>query len=437
MPKCTADQMNFGRVGRRIIEADFSGGALSSDGGLMLLRQLDDKLGLSAAAGAVLHDERDPDRITHTMRDLVAQRLYGLCCGYEDLNDHDTLRRDPLVQTAVGVARDLASSPTFSRLETGATRADCVALNQVLVEQFIASFETAPSELTLDVDASDVPLHGNQELSEFHGYYDHYCYLPLYVFCGQSMLACLLRPSRIDGAKHCAALIKLLVTRLRQTWPEVRLTVRGDSGFCRQQLIRWCERHGVDYIIGVARNARLHKQVEAWERLMALHFEQTGQKQRIIREFRYQADSWAVERRVITRLEFGTQGTNPRFIVTSLEGSPDDLYDGVYCPRGEAENRIKEAQLDLFGTRASCHAFIANWLRLMLAALAYTLMQRLRTLALQGTELTSASAATIRVRLLKIGASIVRNTRRIRILLASHHPLRETFLIAARALAPP
>lgn len=437
MPKCTADQMNFGRVGRRIIEADFSGGALSSDGGLMLLRQLDDKLGLSAAAGAVLHDERDPDRITHTMRDLVAQRLYGLCCGYEDLNDHDTLRRDPLVQTAVGVARDLASSPTFSRLETGATRADCVALNQVLVEQFIASFETAPSELTLDVDASDVPLHGNQELSEFHGYYDHYCYLPLYVFCGQSMLACLLRPSRIDGAKHCAALIKLLVTRLRQTWPEVRLTVRGDSGFCRQRLIRWCERHGVDYIIGVARNARLHKQVEAWERLMALHFEQTGQKQRIIREFRYQADSWAVERRVITRLEFGTQGTNPRFIVTSLEGSPDDLYDGVYCPRGEAENRIKEAQLDLFGTRASCHAFIANWLRLMLAALAYTLMQRLRTLALQGTELTSASAATIRVRLLKIGASIVRNTRRIRILLASHHPLRETFLIAARALAPP
>jgi hypothetical protein len=429
--------MNFGRVGRRIIEADFSGGALSSDGGLMLLRQLDDKLGLSAAAGAVLHDARDPDRITHTMRDLVAQRLYGLCCGYEDLNDHDTLRRDPLVQTAVGVARDLASSPTFSRLETGATRADCVALNQVLVEQFIASFETAPSELTLDVDASDVPLHGNQELSEFHGYYDHYCYLPLYVFCGQSMLACLLRPSRIDGAKHCAALIKLLVTRLRQTWPEVRLTVRGDSGFCRQRLIRWCERHGVDYIIGVARNARLHKQVEAWERLMALHFEQTGQKQRIIREFRYQADSWAVERRVITRLEFGTQGTNPRFIVTSLEGSPDDLYDGVYCPRGEAENRIKEAQLDLFGTRASCHAFIANWLRLMLAALAYTLMQRLRTLALQGTELTSASAATIRVRLLKIGASIVRNTRRIRILLASHHPLRETFLIAARALAPP
>ena len=437
MPKCTADQMNFGRVGRRIIEADFSGGAISSDGGLMLLRQLDDKLGLSAAVGAVLHDERDPERVTHAMRDLVAQRLYGLCCGYEDLNDHDTLRRDPLVQTAVGVARDLASSPTFSRLETGATRADCVALNQVLVEQFIASFETAPSELILDVDASDVPLHGDQEMSEFHGYYDHYCYLPLYVFCGQSMLACLLRPSRIDGAKHTAALIKLLVTRLRQTWPEVRLIVRGDSGFCRQRLIRWCERHGVDYIIGVARNARLHKHVEGWERLMALRFDQTGQKQRIIREFRYQADSWAVERRVITRLEFGTQGTNPRFIVTSLEETAEALYDGTYCQRGEAENRIKEVQLDLFGTRASCHAFTANWLRLMFAALAYTLMQRLRTLALQGTELASASAATIRVRLLKIGASIIRNTRRIRILLASHHPLRETFLTAARALAPP
>lgn len=436
MPKCTADQMSFGCLGRRVIEANFQGGALSSDGGLMLLRQVDRKIGLSAAVAAALCDPRDPERITHPLRDLVAQRLYGLCCGYEDLNDHDRLRHDPLMQTAVGKVEELASSPTLSRLETRATRADVVALNRVLVEQFIAAHAQAPEEIVLDADASDVPLHGDQELSQFHGYYDHYCYLPLYVFCGQAMLACVLRPSRIDGARHAAALIKLLVSRLRQAWPNVRIIVRGDSGFCRQPLLRWCERHGVGYVIGVARNARLHRQVAAWEAELEAAFLRDGTKQRAIREFRYAADSWNVERRLVTRLEYGSQGANPRFVVTNLGLSVADLYDGLYCQRGEAENRIKEAQLDLFGARASCHRFHANWLRLMFAAAAYTLMQRLREIALAGTELARATAATIRVRLLKIGAAILRNTRRVRILLASHHPLRETFLSAARALAP-
>jgi hypothetical protein len=428
--------MLFGRVGRCEIEADFTGGALSSDGGLMLVRQVDRKIGLSRAIAAALTDPRAPERITHPLCDLVAQRLYGLCCGYEDLNDHDVLRHDPLMQTAVGRVEELASSPTFSRLETRASRADVMALNRVLVEQFIAAQAKVPDELILDVDASDVPLHGEQERSQFHGYYDHYCYLPLYVFCGQAMLACVLRPSRIDGAKHAAAVIKLIVTRLRQSWPNVRLIVRGDSGFCRQRLIRWCERRGVGYVIGVARNARLHRVVEAWEAGLEAAFAATGTKQRAIREFRYAADSWNTERRVVTRLEYGAQGTNPRFVVTNLDLPADALYDGLYCQRGEAENRIKEAQLDLFGTRASCHKFLANWLRLMFAALAYTLMQRLRQIALQGTELANATAVTIRVRLLKIGAAILRNTRRIRIMLASHHPLRETFLTAAQALAP-
>ena len=286
------------------------------------------------------------------------------------------------------------------------------------------------------MDASDVPLHGEQELTQFHGYYDHYCYLPLYVFCGQAMLACLLRPSRIDGAKHAAALIKLLVTRLRQTWPEVRITVRDDSGFCRQKLIRWCERHGVDYVIGVARNRRLHEIVAPEEARLREQYDKTQTKQRHIGEFRYAAESWNAERRIVTRLEYGSQGANPRFVVTSLKQDAATVYDQIYCLRGEAENRIKETQLDMFGTRASSHKFAANWLRLMLAALAYTLMQRFRALALAGTELARASAATIRVKLLKIGAAIVRNTRRVQILLASNHPMRETFLIAARALAP-
>jgi hypothetical protein len=229
MPNCTADSMNFGRLGRRVIEANFQGGAISSDGGVVLLRQVDQRIGLSQAAAQVLHDPRDPDRITHSLRDLIAQRLYGLCCGYEDLNDHDRLRHDPLLQTAVGKAEVLASSPTFSRLENRASRADIGALNRVLVEQFIAAYPQAPAELILDIDASDVPLHGDQELSEFHGYYDHYGYLPLYVFCGQAMLCCVLRRSRIDGAKQAADVIKLLITRLRQVWPETRFIVRGDS----------------------------------------------------------------------------------------------------------------------------------------------------------------------------------------------------------------
>ena len=289
--------------------------------------------------------------------------------------------------------------------------------------------------MILDIDASDVPLHGDQELSQFHAYYDHHCYLPLYVFCGQAMLACVLRPSKIDGAKQAAAVIKLLITRLRRSWPETRFIVRADSGFCRRRLVQWCERADVRYLIGLARNARLHAVVEMAEASMADAYRVSGTKQRLIGDFFYAAKSWSHERRVITRLEYGDQGTNPRFVVTNLAGDASDLYDRLYCQRGEAENRIKEAQLDLFGTRASCSRFIANQFRLLLAALAYTLMQRLRALALQDTELERASAATIRVRLLKIGAAILRNTRRVRVMLASHHPLRELFAIAATRLA--
>ena len=436
MPKCTDRTIEFGRLGRRVIEANFEGGDLSSDGGLLLLRRADERIGLSRAAAAVLSDPREPSRITHSLRGLLAQRIYALCCGYEDLNDHDALRDDLLMQTAIGRVDALASSPTLSRLETRATRAQAAALHGVLVEQFIASHKTAPSELVLDIDASDVPLHGNQEQAEFHAYYDAHCYLPLYVFCGQAMLACVLRRSRIDGAKNAAAVIKLLVQRLRCAWPDTRIIVRADSGFCRQRLLRWCERSGVSYIIGLARNARLEARVRLAEFMLADEYERSGTKQRLIDEFTYAADSWNIERRVITRLEHGSQGNNPRFVVTDLQGDAAQLYERLYCQRGEAENRIKEAQLDLFGTRASCHRFAANQLRLLLAALAYTLMQRLRELALKGSELERATAATIRVRLLKIGAAIVRNTRRVRVLLASHHPLRVLFLSAAQALAP-
>jgi hypothetical protein len=362
--------------------------------------------------------------------------VYGLCCGWEDVSDHNMLRHDLALQTAVGRAESLASAPTLSRLETSATSAHAAALHGVLLDQFIASRKTAPDELVLDIDATHVPLYGAQEGAHFHAHYDSYCYLPLYVFCGQDMLACVLRPSWRDPASVLSALVKLLARRLRQAWPGVKLIVRGDSGFCRSKALRRFEAWGIDYIVGLQKNAALE-----WRSAIAMHalaeqYEATGTKQRLIDDFSYSARSWSRERRVIARLEHGAQGANPRFVVTSLTGDATALYERLYCARGEAENRIKEAQLDLFGRRASCSRFAANQLRLLLAAMAYTLMINLRRLGLQGTELEHACTATIRVKLLKIGAAIVRNTRRVRLLLASHHPFKHVFLSAARALAP-
>jgi hypothetical protein len=280
--------------------------------------------------------------------------VYGLCCGWEDFTDHNALRHDLAVQTAVGRDEELASGPTLSRLENSATMAHAVALNRVLLEQFIASRGAMPEELVLDIDATHVPLHGEQEGAHFHVHYDNYCYLPLYVFCGQDMLACVLRPSWRDPASVLSALVRLLAQRLRERWPGVRIIVRADSGFCRSKALRRFEAWGIDYIIGLQKNVALE-----WRSAIAMHalaeqFEAAGTKQRLIDDFPYAARSWPHERRVIARLEHGAQGPNPRFVVTSLEGDASDLYEGLYCARGEAENRIKEAQLDLFGRRASC-----------------------------------------------------------------------------------
>jgi hypothetical protein len=440
-PNCTeaADVgvIDFGRLGRRVVEGRFDGGSMTSDGGVMLLSAVDRKLGLIEAAGGCIADPRNPLLIKHAVRDMLRQRVYGLALGWEDLNDHAALRQDVAMQTAVGVDREVASAPTLCRLESWADRATAVRLQRLLVEQFIASFKTAPTELVLDFDATDNPLHGQQEQRFFHGYYDNYCYLPLYVFCGQQLLCAYLRPSRIDGAQHTAAILKLLVRRLRQAWPEVRIIFRGDSGFCRQRVINWCERSGVNYIIGLARNPRLEVMVEFAQLALKDDYERTKQKQRFIDEFRYAAQSWPHERRVITRLEWGDQGHNPRFIVTNLEGDAATLYDDVYCQRGEAENRIKEAQVGLFATRTSCHVFAANQLRVLLAALGYVLIERLRALALQGTGLATAQVDTLRIRLLKVAAVVTRNTRRIRLYLASSWPSAPVFAQAMSVLRSP
>ena len=441
MPNCTQETANhkieFGRLGRRVVEGQFDGGSMTSDAGVMLLGATDRKLGLMQAAASCIADPRSPLLITHSVADLLRQRVYGLALGWEDLNDHGALRCDVAMQTAVGVDREVASAPTLCRLEKWADKATAWRLHEVLVDQFIASFKTAPAELVLDFDATDNPLYGQQEGKFFHGYYDSYCYLPLYVFCGQQLLCAYLRPSRIDGARHSAAILKLLVSRLRQTWPQVRIVFRGDSGFCRQRIINYCERANVDFIIGLARNARLQGITEFLELAMKDSYTTTGLKQREIGEFVYAAQSWAKERRVITRLEYGEQGNNPRYVVTNLTGEAKALYDGLYCQRGEAENRIKEAQVGLFATRTSCHVFQSNQLRMLLAALGYVLIERLRALALAGTTLATAQVDTLRVKLLKVAAVVVRNTRRIRLYLASNWPSADIFAHAMSQLRSP
>jgi hypothetical protein len=436
MPNRTVETVELGKVGRRVVEAAFDGGDIVSDGGVLLIRRVDQRIGLTKAISRVFDDGRRRASIKHSLGDLLAQRIYGLCCGWEDVCDHNVLRRDLALQTAVGRADELASAPTLSRLETSATRAHAAALHGVLLDQFIASRSSRPKELVLDIDATHVPLHGEQEKAHFHRYYDNYCYLPLYVFCGQDILACVLRPSSRDPASVLSALIKLITRRLRQAWPNVRIIVRGDSGFCRPRALQRFEKWGLHYIVGLQKNAALLQRVALAELALADMYAKAGVKQRMIGEFDYAARSWDRERRVIARLEHDAHGANPRFIVTNLTDPPQHLYERVYCVRGEAENRIKEAQLDLFGRRASCHKFQANQMRLLLAAFAYTLTINLRRLALIGTELERACAATIRIKLLKIGAAIVRNTRRVRVLLASQHPLKHIFISAAHALAP-
>ena len=441
MPNCTEEtgpsKIEFGHLGRRVVEGRFDGGSMTSDGGVMLLGETDRKLGLIEAAARCIADPRSPLLIKHAVRDMLRQRVYGLSLGWEDLNDHGALRCDVAVQTAVGVDRAVASAPTLCRLEKWADQQTAWRLHEVLVEQFIASFKAAPEELVLDFDATDNPLHGQQEERFFHGYYDCYCYLPLYVFCGQQLLCAYLRPSRIDGAKHAAAILKLLVTRLRQKWPAVRIVFRGDSGFCRHRILNYCERAGVHYIIGLARNPVLERITEFVELSMKEEYEHSGLKQREVGEFTYAAKSWARERRVITRLEYGAQGNNPRYVVTNLAGDPKALYDDLYCQRGEAENRIKEAQVGLFATRTSCQHFQSNQLRVLLAGLAYVLIERLRALALQGTALATAQVDTLRIKLLKVAAVVTRNTRRIRLYLASNWPSADIFVHAMRELRSP
>ncbi len=422
MTNCTRAVLEFPALKRRKVQAEFTGGDITSDGGALLLRQIDRRLGLMQAIDAVIPDPRNPDYITHAQLSLLRQRVYGLGLGYEDLNDHKTLRNDPALQMAVDREQELGSQSTLCRLEGRTGRKAAIDIHNVLIDQFIASFDAPPDELILDFDATDDPVHGAQEGRFFHGYYDHYCFLPLYVFCGDQLLVSYLRPSNIDGAKHAWAILALLTKRLRQQWPDVRIIFRGDSGFCRNRMLSWCEHHDLKYIVGIARNKRLENVIEPAMQLVEQLVELTGEKQREFFRFHYAAGTWKQPRQVIAKLEVTDKGRNPRFIITNLEGDKQALYDDLYCARGDMENRIKEQQMGLFADRTSAHYWWANQFRLLLSSLAYVLMEGIRRLALKGTELARAQVGTIRLKLLKIGAVILRNTRRIRFLLSSAYP---------------
>ena len=415
------------------------------------------KTGILRRFAACFTDHRDPDLVEHSLYELLAQRVFALALGYEDLNDHDTLRYDPLLAVLVGKsdptgenrprARDrgkaLAGKSTLNRLELTLVGADSRSrykkivarhhdIESFFVEVFLALHCAPPKEIVLDLDATDDPIHGHQLGRFFHGYYDNYCYLPLYIFCGEHLLCAKLRPSDIDGAAGSVKQLAQLVERIRRRWPKVRIVVRGDSGFCRENLMHWCEENGVDFVLGLARNARLSRILGKELHEAKVQFEATGQPARVFKEFTYQTrKSWSRPRRVVGKAEHLAKGSNPRFVVTSLPAEELDargLYEDVYCARGEMENRIKEQQMCLFADRTSCATMRANQLRLWLSSVAYTLLMALRQFGLQGTEMAEARCDTIRLKLLKLGALVRTTVRRVWISLSQSWPYQRVFV---------
>jgi hypothetical protein len=440
MTECKSDAIEFTDAKRRKVVADFDGGRLTSDAGVILLREVDRQLGLIDKINDCLPDPRDPRYIAHEQREMLAQRIFSLALGYEDLNDQQTLRDDPALQLAAGKVADpeqpLASPSTLCRLENRVDRKALVAMSKLLVELFLKSHDKPPREITLDFDATDDPVHGQQQERFYHGYYRHYCFLPLYVFCGGHLLVALLRPANIDPAKYSQALTKLLVERIRQEWPGVKIIIRGDGGFCRWKHMRWCDKHGVDYVFGIGRNKVLERRTQPLMQQAEAAFAETGEKQRMFGETEYAAGTWDRPRRIIMKAERLPAGPNRRFVVTSLSDPPEAVYDKIYTQRGDMENRIKEQQLMLFADRTSCHDFLANQFRLLLSSFAYVLLFELRSSHLQETELAPAQVDRIRLTLLKVAARVTVSVRRVVLHLSSSYPYRTLFQHVAASVCP-
>lgn len=454
--ECTAGQLEFHGLGRRAVVGQFDGGKISSDSGGLLLREVEQRTHILKRLTGCFEDHRAPDQIEHCVESLIKQRVMGLALGYEDLNDHDTLRHDPLLallsdkQDVSGKTRKrdqdkgcaLASKSTLNRLELTPLDADATSrykkivadtkgMDDLLVDLFLEAYATAPAEIILDVDATDDPLHGNQEGRFFHGYYRSYCYLPLYIFCGEHLLCARLRKSDQDGAAGTVDELAPMIERIRLSWPKTRIIVRGDSGFCREDLMAWCEAHSVEYVLGLAKNSRLKAAISTEMAEAKVQYEALLQAARMFRDFRYRTrKSWSCERRVIGKAEHLARGENPRFVVTTLSKEDWDaraLYEDLYCARGDMENRIKEQQLALFADRTSTHEMHSNQLRLYFSSFAYVLMQTLRRLGLEGTSMAKAQCDTLRLKLFKIGAHIQLSVRRVRIAFSESYPYAELF----------
>ena len=444
MTECIQSSFGFEAFGTREVVSKFDGGTISSDGGALLLRQTDQRLNLLPRLAKCFLDGRNQKLVEHSIQQMVSQRIYGLALGYEDINDHEQLRNDPVFGILSG--RDdlepLAGKSTLNRLELGTginSRYKKITfwkegIDELMVSLFVESHQQAPKEIVLDIDTTDLPLHGKQEGRFFHGYYDNYCYLPLYVFCGEQVLCCRLREANRDASAGALTEIGRIVTQIRRAWPEVKIVLRGDSGFCRNELMSWCEANKVDYLFGLAKNKRLNKIISADLHRALEQWNQTGEPARVFNEFLYGAKKtskggWDRERRVVAKAEHIDGKTNPRFVVTSLSGAQWDaqpLYEQLYCERGDMENRIKE-QFSLFADRVSAETMRANQMRLYLSAMAYILVSGLRRLGLQGTELAQAQVSTIRTKLLKIGAQIRVTVRKVWFSMASSYPWQGMF----------
>jgi hypothetical protein len=451
--ECNPGLFEFEPVAGHAVVAAFDGGTITSDAGALLLGATDRSVRLLERFAGCFRDARSPWLIEHSVRTLVSQRVIGIALGYEDLVDHDRLRHDPVLAVLVGklAARrgdcaPLAGKSTLNRLERSRAEAtryhkislDEAALEELLVELFVEAHRPAPARIVLDLDATDVPLHGTQEGRFFHGYYDAYCYLPLYVFCGDHLLVAKLRRADIDGSAGAVEEVARVVAQLRRHWPAVEIVLRADSGFAREALMAWCEANAVAYVFGLARNRRLVAEIEAELAAAAAESTVTGAPARRFRDFVWSTrDSWSRPRRVVAKAESTSGKANPRFVVTSLaqdEHAARELYETVYCARGDMENRIKECQLDLFADHASAATMRANQLRLWFAAMAYVLLTALRRLALAGTQLAAACCGTIRLKLLKIGALVRVSVRRVKLAMSSAFPYQREFAQAWAAL---
>ena len=451
--QCNTKPLEFEGHGRRRVVADFDGGPITSDAGALLLRRVEQRLSLFDQVADCFTDHRDPDRIQHSLRTLVAQRIVAIALGYEDLNDHDQLRHDPLMalfsENRRGDSAPLAGKSTLNRLELapsdGPDRThkidhDPEDLQALLVELFSQAHPQPPDEIILDLDATDDPLHGEQQDRFFHGYYGGYCYLPLYIFCARHLLCALLRPANIDASAGALQQVQRIVTHLRSQWPDVKILLRADSGFAREDLMAWCEENQVDYLFGLARNPRLQEAIRPELTQAKALSDQRQQPVRLFKDFRYRTrKSWSRQRRVVAKAEVLPRGPNPRFVVTSLSAHnhpAQPLYEQTYCARGEMENRIKEQQLDLFADRTSTHTFRANQLRLSFTAVAYVLMEGLRNWGLRHTCLARATVGSLRLKLLKIGAQVTTSVRRIKVAMASGCPYQREFRLAWAHLSP-